>query len=58
MSAVSKPSEKCLMILTMTNDTMSSRRKRGRRLWTLSSFGMGLMEKRLATVDDIWLMSL
>ena len=50
VSAVSRPSDRCLLMCTETNASKSSRSEIGRLSWSLPGFGIGVMEKRF---DDV-----
>ena len=50
MSAVSRPSDRCLLMCTETNASKSSMREIGHLSWSFPGFGIGVMEKRL---DDV-----
>ena len=47
MSAVSSPSDRCLLMCTETKASRSSRSEIGRLSWSLPGFGIGVIENRL-----------
>ena len=53
VSASSRPSERCLLMWTVTKASRSYRREIGRQSWILPGFGMGVIEKRLAEWGSI-----